>query len=59
MGFYYSENEIVKVSMNKYINNAFREFPEHLGSSLSLLAADHLFKVRTDIKSNYLPEEQS
>ena len=47
----YSEEIIVKVSIIKYLNNVLHELPEHLGTSASPPAAEHLFKVIPESKT--------
>ena len=44
----YSEQETVNVSMIKYLGGVLQEFPEHLGTTVSNPAADHLFRVRDE-----------
>ena len=48
----------MKVSMIKCLNNVLHELPEYLGTSESLPAVGHIFKVRSESETNCLPKEQ-
>ena len=55
----YSEDGSVKVSMIKYTGKILISFPENIiGISVSP-SVEHLFKVRDDKDTKYLPEEQA
>ena len=55
----YSEKGKLKVSMIPYLINLLKEFPEDLGALAATTAPDHLFKVRPEGDSRFLPEDKS
>ena len=58
MDIEYIYQGIVKVSLIKYMDSVLQELPEQLGTTASTLAADHLFTVYKEAKTQYLPEEK-
>ena len=56
----YSTPKAAKISMIKYLNKVFIDFPEEIKSTHETPAADHLFKTRDDDpERKVLPEEQA
>ena len=45
--------------MIKYLDSFIQELPEKVGMTATTLAADHLFTVQDEVKTQYLPEEQA
>ena len=54
----YSEKGKLKLSMIPYLINLLKEFLEDLGALAATTAPDHLFKVRPEGDSRFLPEDQ-
>jgi hypothetical protein len=58
----YSLDGKVQVSMIKYVDKVFRDFPEQIRKSSSTPAADHLLTIRdpeeTEKEGKWLSEEQ-
>ena len=55
MDLAYSKQGTMKLSMIKYLDTVLQDFPENLGLTAVTLAVAHLFKVRNDVKTKYLP----
>ena len=51
----YIDQETVKLSMIKYLYSVLQELPENLGATKVSPAAEHLFKVCNERKTQYLP----
>ena len=45
--------------MIEYLDSVLQALTEHLGTTADTPAADHLFKVRNERETKYLPEEQA
>ena len=43
--------------MKKYVEKAFKDFPEEIKTMSSSPAADHLFQVREEYEAKTFPEE--
>ena len=55
----FTEKGKVSIAMHKYLDNVLKEFPEHIGTTATSPAADHLFLVRPDDEAQKLPEPQA
>ena len=55
----YTKQVIVKLSMINYLNIVIQEFSDHLGKTTATPKYDHLFTVRNEGETQYLPEEQA
>ena len=55
----FTEKGKVSIAMHKYLDNILKEFPEHIGTTATSPAADHLFQVRPDDEAPRLPEPQA
>ena len=55
----YSGNKEVKVPMIKYLLKILTVFSEKLGTSVSDLAADHLFQIQDESEAKFLSEEKA
>ena len=53
------ENGKVKIYMITLLENILESFPEGIVPTATLLAGDHLFKIRDKSEAVYLPEEQA
>ena len=45
--------------MIKYLDSVIQELPEKVGMTAATLAAEHLFTVLDEVKTQYLPEDQA
>ena len=52
----YLKKEVLEVSMMNYVDKVLNDFPEELGKSATILAADFLSQVRDKKEVRPIPE---
>ena len=57
MDSYYSEIGVVKVLMEKYLQNLLYTFPQELRGTSATLEANHMFQVRGEDGAEFLEED--
>ena len=55
----YSDQVMVKFSTIRYLDSVLQEFPDNLGATEANPASYHLFNVRDDRETRYLPYNQA